>query len=186
MKAVIRHITHNNSNGAPRWFTIADSAILYSPRPYFLPDWLNEPRLTPALTLRISRLGKNIEPRFASRYYDAVALALLPASGDILPSGNALNDNADGALILGSMLPLAETGTTLRITAARNSDTWLDTTLGDWQHDAHNAIATVSQTITWKTGDLLCLTLPCATPIAVNNRIQAEINNRNTIYTNIK
>lgn len=53
-----------------------DSALLVNRKPFFVPDSTSHVAGYPALALRVCRLGKNIDARFASRYYDAVALAL--------------------------------------------------------------------------------------------------------------
>ena len=53
-----------------------DSALLVNRKPFFIPDETNNPVAFPALALRVCRLGKHIAPRFANRYYDAVAPAL--------------------------------------------------------------------------------------------------------------
>ena len=50
-----------------------DSCLLVNRKPIFSPDWTADLRVTPCVVLRVSRLGKSIEPRFADRYYDAVA-----------------------------------------------------------------------------------------------------------------
>ena len=53
-----------------------DSALLVNRKPFFVPDCTSRVVGYPALALRVCRLGKNIDARFASRYYDAIALAL--------------------------------------------------------------------------------------------------------------
>ena len=53
-----------------------DSALLVNRKPFFIPDGVTRLIAYPALALRVSRLGKNIAPKFADRYYNAVALAL--------------------------------------------------------------------------------------------------------------
>ena len=50
-----------------------DSCLLNGHKPMFIPDWTNELGVTECIILRVSRLGKEIAPRFANRYYDAVA-----------------------------------------------------------------------------------------------------------------
>lgn len=50
-----------------------DSSLLVNRKPFFTPDDSEEIRMNRCLVLRVSRLGKSIAPRFASRYYDAVA-----------------------------------------------------------------------------------------------------------------
>lgn len=52
-----------------------DSAMILPGRPLFMPEWGEnwEVRLHPAV--KIGRLGKNIAPKFASRYFDGFTLA---------------------------------------------------------------------------------------------------------------
>lgn len=185
MKAIVRH-TASTETRDTRWYNIADSAILFSPRPYFLPEWLENPTVTAALAVRISRLGKTIEPRFASRYFDAATIALLPHSGQRLHDDNALTDSADGALILGSMIPIEQIGDSPEISISDSDGIWAETALSHWRNLAEEAIAEASLTLTWKTGDLLCITLPMNNPIGINHRIRAELNHKETISVNIK
>ena len=51
----------------------ADSAMLTGRKPYFLPEGSEDVVYYPCLVVRISRLGKTVARKFASRYYDAVA-----------------------------------------------------------------------------------------------------------------
>ena len=51
----------------------ADSCLLNGRKPLFMPEWTQELGVTECMILRVSRLGKEIAPKFASRYYDAIA-----------------------------------------------------------------------------------------------------------------
>ena len=62
----------------------SDSSLLVNRKPLFVPDWLHELQALPCWVLRVSRLGKCIAPRFASRYYDAVAAGVDFFSADKL------------------------------------------------------------------------------------------------------
>ena len=50
-----------------------DSCLLNGRKPMFIPDGTSKLGVTECVILRVSRLGKEIAPKFASRYYDAVA-----------------------------------------------------------------------------------------------------------------
>ena len=54
----------------------SDSCMLVNRKPFFTPDDAQDLRMTRCVVLRVSRLGKSIEQRFADRYYDAVAPGL--------------------------------------------------------------------------------------------------------------
>ncbi len=62
-----------HSTGEPEMVLKGDSCLLNGRKPMFIPEWTNELGVTDCLILRVSRLGKEIAPRFADRYYDAVA-----------------------------------------------------------------------------------------------------------------
>ena len=81
---------------------IADSAIGRDVQPLFLPPgpWVG----ALAWACRIGRLGKSVAPKFAIRYADAIAPALLTTPPSPVPAWAAI---ADCALIPGAWQPLA-------------------------------------------------------------------------------
>lgn len=60
----------------PVIFMKPDSALLKDGKPFFIPDFAKQVDYETELVVRISRLGKNIAPRFAGRYYDAVTVGI--------------------------------------------------------------------------------------------------------------
>ena len=81
---------------------MADSSILYTGRPFFLPDFAQSFVATPTIVVRTGRLGKCIAPKFAHRYWDAFTAAFtvraLNSDDERL---TALDRAFDGALIVG-------------------------------------------------------------------------------------
>ena len=65
-----------NIEGKPQMVLKSDSCMLVNRKPFFTPDDAQDLRMTRCVVLRVSRLGKSIEQRFADRYYDAVAPGL--------------------------------------------------------------------------------------------------------------
>lgn len=68
----------------PFWTLISPSAILQGGNPYFVPDFSSRFEARPALAIRIGKLGKGIAPRFAYRYVEAAAPAVLFVAADRL------------------------------------------------------------------------------------------------------
>ena len=60
----------------PVIFMKPDSALLKDGKPFFIPDFSKQIDYETELVVRICRLGKNIAPRFAHRYYDAVTVGI--------------------------------------------------------------------------------------------------------------
>ncbi len=60
----------------PVVFLKPETAILRTGRPFFIPDFAKEFHYEVELVIRINRLGKNIDPKFAHRYYDEVGIGI--------------------------------------------------------------------------------------------------------------
>lgn len=60
----------------PIFFLKPDTALLRNNDPFYIPEWTGNLHHEVELVLRICRLGKNIEIKFAHRYYDAISLGI--------------------------------------------------------------------------------------------------------------
>ena len=95
-----KELGHTQINTEPVIFMKPDSAILKDSKPFFIPDFSNEIHYETELVVRINRLGKNIAPRFANRYYDAVTVGidLLPVTFNGSSASRATPGNSAKAL----------------------------------------------------------------------------------------
>lgn len=66
----------NEVPSEPIYFMKPDSALLRNNDPFYIPDWTNEVHHEIELVIKINRIGKNIEKRFAHRYYDEIGLGI--------------------------------------------------------------------------------------------------------------
>jgi acylpyruvate hydrolase len=60
----------------PLFFMKPDSALLIKNNPFFLPGFSDEIHYEAEIVLKISRLGKNIQPKFAHRYYKSIGVGI--------------------------------------------------------------------------------------------------------------
>ncbi|MBL7852365.1 MAG: fumarylacetoacetate hydrolase family protein [Cyclobacteriaceae bacterium] len=74
----VEHIQELNNErpDEPVIFTKPDTAILRNNAPFYHPSFSNDIHHEVELVLRISKEGKNIEEKFASRYYDAIGIGI--------------------------------------------------------------------------------------------------------------
>jgi 2-keto-4-pentenoate hydratase/2-oxohepta-3-ene-1,7-dioic acid hydratase in catechol pathway len=74
----VEHIQELNNErpDEPVIFTKPDTAILRNNAPFYHPSFSNDVHHEVELVLRISKEGKNIEEKFASRYYDAIGIGI--------------------------------------------------------------------------------------------------------------
>lgn len=60
----------------PVFFMKPDSSLLRNNDPFYIPNWTKEVHHEIELIIKINRLGKNIEKRFAHRYFDEIGLGI--------------------------------------------------------------------------------------------------------------
>jgi 2-keto-4-pentenoate hydratase/2-oxohepta-3-ene-1,7-dioic acid hydratase in catechol pathway len=67
----------------PVFFLKPDTCIIRNNKPFFLPDFSNDMQHELEIVLKICRVGKNIESRFAHRYYKEIGLGIDFTARDI-------------------------------------------------------------------------------------------------------
>lgn len=165
-----------------------DSAILANRRPFFLPDFDDEWVYSPAIAFRISRLGKSIGTKFASRYFDAITLAVRPIpvtlSKQIEASapGSDLAYAFDGALLTGDWLPVPEPDTTI---TGKISGLTLTCTLNSLNID--NAIHSISDYTMLKMGDIIVPAIfPNTAKLTIDSHLEGSLNGEECLSFRIK
>jgi 2-keto-4-pentenoate hydratase/2-oxohepta-3-ene-1,7-dioic acid hydratase in catechol pathway len=70
------HELNNEIPDEPVFFMKPDSSLLRNNDPFYIPEWTNDVHHEIELIIKINRLGKNIEKRFAHRYFDEIGLGI--------------------------------------------------------------------------------------------------------------
>ena len=74
----VEHIKELN-NEAPKepvLFLKPDTAILLKKQPFFIPEFSNEVHHEVEILVKINRIGKHIDRKFAHKYYDEISLGI--------------------------------------------------------------------------------------------------------------
>jgi 2-keto-4-pentenoate hydratase/2-oxohepta-3-ene-1,7-dioic acid hydratase in catechol pathway len=74
---------NNDIPDEPVLFMKPDSALLRNNDPFYIPEWSNDVHHEVELIVKISKLGKNIEKKFAHRYYKEIGLGIDFTARDI-------------------------------------------------------------------------------------------------------
>lgn len=177
-----RELGHTQENREPVIFMKPDSAILKDGKPFFVPDFSHEVHYETEVVVRICRLGKNIAPRFAHRYYDAVTVGIDFTARDLQrkfrEAGNPweLCKGFDNSAAIGTFISLEQAGGDLQ-----NLDFHLDIdgcevqrgNTADMLFKIDDIIAYVSRFMTLKIGDLLFTGTPAGVgPVSVGQHLQ--------------
>ena len=146
-------------------YLMADSSIIKTNKPFFVPHFAQSFTGTPAIVLHIDRLGKHIAPRFAHRYCLAIAPAIKVTARDIAmeqPSSetSALAHSFDGALLLGDFEAIdPEVINSSEVTIERNGESAASGSLDALSLDFRQLIAQLSVYFTLKMGDMIVVEL---------------------------
>ena len=158
----------------------ADSCLLNGRKPLFMPEWTQELGVTECMILRVSRLGKEIAPKFASRYYDAIAhgadFIALDVARAAQKSGRPWTQalDFDYSLAIGEWINNDE----MSATALLNDELIIS---------PDEAISEASKLMTIRQGDLIYIQRRQA-PRTVHKEdvIRTEINGEEKLYCKIK
>mgnify|MGYP000395908206 FL=1 len=180
-----KELGHTQENREPVIFMNPDSAILKDGKPFFVPDFSHEVHYETEVVVRICRLGKNIAPRFAHRYYDAVTVGIDFTARDLQrkfrEAGNPweLCKGFDNSAAIGTFISLEQAGGDLQ-----NLDFHLDIdgcevqrgNTADMLFKIDDIIAYVSRFMTLKIGDLLFTGTPAGVgPVSVGQHLQGYL-----------
>ncbi len=87
----VAHVKELNSEmpDEPVLFMKPDSALLRNNDPFYIPEWSSDLHHEVELVVKICKVGKNIEKKFATRYYKEIGLGIDFTARDVQ---NALKD----------------------------------------------------------------------------------------------
>ena len=95
----------------PVVFLKPDTAILLKKQPFFIPDFSNDVHHEVEILVKINKVGKHIDKKFAHKYYDEIGLGIDFTARDLqneLKSKGLPWEKAkafDGAAVIGNWIP---------------------------------------------------------------------------------
>ena len=186
---------HTQINQEPVIFMKPDSAILKDGKPFFVPDFSNEVHYETEVVVRICRLGKNIAPRFAHRYYDAVTVGIDFTARDLQrkfrEAGNPweLCKGFDNSAAIGTFVPLNEAGEVnhLSFHLDINGQTVQQGCTEDLIFSVEKIIAYVSRYFTLKIGDLIYTGTPAGVgAVHIGDHLEGYLGDRKLLDFHVR
>lgn len=174
----------------PVIFTKADSALLKSGKPFFVPDFMGRIDYEAELVVRICRLGKSLPERFAHRYYDAVTVGIDFTARELQRRLRAegkpwdLCKGFDGSAVIGEWVDADKFRDiqALRFHLDINGTTVQEGHSCEMLYKVDELIAYISRFFTLKTGDLLYTGTPAGTgPVNIGDRLEGYIEDRHVL-----
>jgi 2-keto-4-pentenoate hydratase/2-oxohepta-3-ene-1,7-dioic acid hydratase in catechol pathway len=168
----------------PVVFLKPDSSILKNNKPFFLPGFSAMIQYEAEIVVRISKLGKGIEAKYAPRYYDELTLGIDITARDIQNRNSAaglpweLSKCFDGAAPLGRFVPVSSVRdiNNLDFRLEINDKIVQQGNTSDMIFSINEIVSYVSQFFTLKTGDLIFTGTPSGVgPLKKNDNLVAYL-----------
>jgi len=168
----------------PVFFMKPDSALVIRNRPFFYPDFSNDIHHEIEVVIKINRLGRSIETKFASRYFSEIGLGVDFTARDLQSECKKnglpweIAKGFDYSAPVSKFLPVDS------FTDINNLDFHLDINgkrvqtgnTSEMIFSFEHIISYVSQFITLKTGDLIYTGTPAGVgPVKAGDRLTAYL-----------
>ena len=180
----------------PVVFLKPDTAILLKKHPFFIPEHSNEVHHEVEVVVKINRLGKHIEPRFAHKYYDEIGLGIDFTARDVqakckvkgLPWEKA--KAFDGSAAVSRFFKLSALNkpiTDIDFHLDINGSTVQKGNTKNMLFPVNEIIAHVSKYFTLKTGDLIFTGTPAGVgKVNRNDLLELYLEGERIFYFNVK
>ena len=168
----------------PVIFMKPDSALLRENKPFFIPDFSKQVEYEVELVVRINRLGKNISEKFASRYYEEVALGVDFTARDLQQRQRALGapweiaKAFDNSAVISDFIPLSTLANAegISFSLSKNGVEVQRGNTRDMLFSVNQIIAYISQFFTLKIGDLIYTGTPAGVgPVVIGDYLEGFI-----------
>ena len=168
----------------PVIFMKPDSALLRENKPFFIPDFSKQVEYEVELVVRINRLGKNISEKFASRYYEEVALGVDFTARDLQQRQRALGapweiaKAFDNSAVISDFIPLSTLANAegISFSLSKNGVEVQRGNTRDMLFSVNQIIAYVSRFFTLKIGDLIYTGTPAGVgPVVMGDYLEGFI-----------
>lgn len=179
----------------PTIFMKPDSALLRENRPFFIPKFSDRIEHEIEIVVKIDRLGKNIAPRFAYRYYSEIALGVDFTARDLQNRCKQTGEPweiakaFDNSAVISDFIPLSEVGdiNNINFKLLKNGELKQAGNTKDMIFKVDEIIAMASRYFTLKIGDLIYTGTPAGvSKVNIDDRIEGFLEERKLLDFYVK
>ena len=179
----------------PVFFIKPETSLLRNHYDFYLPEFSQQVDYETEVVIKISKLGKAIDRKFASRYYDELTVGLDITARDIQAKSRAkgqpwfLSKGFDSSAPLGDFVPKSEFQdiNNLNFRLDINGITVHSGNTKDMINGFDALVSYISQFVTLKTGDLIFTGTPVGVgPLHIGDHLAASIEGRTLLELKVK
>lgn len=186
---------NNPVNEHPVIFLKPETAQLQARQPFFMPDFSNDVHHEAEIVVKICRLGKNIQEKFAHKYYDELSIGIDFTARDLQSSLKSkglpweLAKAFDTSAPVGQFVHKSELGPleNLQFSLTNNGQMVQQGTTADMIFKIDYIISFVSQYFTLKKGDLIFTGTPKGVaPVKKGDQLEGFIGERHLLTVKVR
>jgi len=179
----------------PVFFIKPETSLLRNHYDFYIPEFSKQIEYETEIVIKISKLGKAIDRKFASRYYDELTVGLDITARDIQAQSRAkgqpwfLSKGFDSSAPLGDFVPKTDFADLHNINFGLdiNGNTVQSGNTSDMIHDFDAIVSYISQYVTLKTGDLIYTGTPAGVgPLHIGDHLTASIEGHPLLEIKVK
>jgi 2-keto-4-pentenoate hydratase/2-oxohepta-3-ene-1,7-dioic acid hydratase in catechol pathway len=179
----------------PLFFFKPDTSILLKNRPFFLPDFSQDMQYELEVVVKICKVGKHIQPKYAHTYYDEIGLGIDFTARDLQQEYSKkglpweICKSFDNSAAVSDFLPVHTFNniSNLNFHLLLNGNRVQCGNTSDMLFTIDELIAYISQFITLKIGDLLFTGTPAGVgKLAINDHLQGFLEGKKLLDFRIK
>ena len=185
----------NDVPDEPVIFMKPKSALLQAHTPFYYPEFTNELHYECELVLRVSKNGKYIQDKFASKYYDAISVGIDFTARDIQ---NELKEKGlpwekakawDNSAVVGKWIPMADVKNKKEINFSlnKNGESVQQGNSADMVFDFDYIVSYISNFFSINIGDLIYTGTPAGVgELVVGDEIEGFLEKESLLKLEIK
>ncbi|NBC84385.1 MAG: 2-hydroxyhepta-2,4-diene-1,7-dioate isomerase [Bacteroidetes bacterium] len=178
----------------PLFFLKPDSALLTNNNPFYIPDFSHDVHHELEIVIKINRLGKHINQKFAHRYYSEIGLGIDFTARDIQQECKQngwpweIAKSFDGSAPLGDFVPKENLDLkNLNFRLDINQKTRQQGNTSDLIFHFDELIAYISRFLTLKIGDLIFTGTPEGVgPVKLNDHLEGYLEEKKLLDLKVK
>ena len=179
----------------PTFFLKPDSSVITRNRPFFLPDFSQQMEYEVEILVRIDKVGKCIQERFAHTYYHEIGLGIDFTARDLQKKCIERGDPweiakaFDGSAVISQFVEKDQFAdlNNLNFRLDLNGTTVQSGNSGDMIFSIDKIVSYISQFFTLKTGDIIFTGTPKGVgKVAINDRLEGWLEDRKLLNFRVK
>ncbi|WP_305953302.1 fumarylacetoacetate hydrolase family protein [Emticicia oligotrophica] len=186
---------NNERPDEPVIFTKPETAILRDGEPFFYPDFSNDIHHEVEIIVKISKMGKNIEDKFAHKYYDEIGIGIDFTARDIQSKLKSKGLPWDLAKGFNGSAPISSFVPKTKYADLKDLNFHLDVN-GEIRQQGNTSmmlypidtiIAFISKYFTLKTGDIIFTGTPAGVgPVKIGDKLSAFVEGEKMLEFEVK